>query len=540
MPRPASPRLSYDARVSQRKAVLVATILGSAIVFLDGTIVNVALDTIGRELPATFVARLEGLTYVNSAYFVVLSALLILAGALNDFFGRRRMFMIGLIGFGVASVACGVAPNMEFLIASRIVQAGFGALLVPGSLSIITAAFEGEERGRAIGLWAAGTSATLIVGPLLGGFLVQSVSWRAAFLINVPLIAIALWATIKVPESRDTDARGDFDWLGAGVIAIGVGGLAFGATRGQEQAWQDPIAWAALAIGAVAIVAVPILMLTRPRPLVPPSLFASRNFTVVNLSTFVIYGALYVTLAFQPLFLQGTLGYSPLAAGAVGIPIALLLTFLSTPAGQFSARFGPRLFMTIGPLVMAAGLLWLARIPASSESWRADLGDPATLLPPGAALLDVFLGLVVFGVGISMLVAPLTTALMSSVPVRNAGLGSAINNAVSRVGSPLVSAVLFIAITATFYPTLAGLVPGLDVNDPAVREQVQPLTSTSDGTDPALADAARQASTDAFHLAMLVAAGLLILGGAMNAVGIRNPSREPSSVDSSEALAPGP
>jgi EmrB/QacA subfamily drug resistance transporter len=516
---------AYDALVNQRTAILVAAILGSAIVFLDGTIVNVALDTIGRELPTTFVARLEGLTYVNSAYFVVLSALLILAGALNDFFGRRRMFRIGLAGFGVASVACGVAPNMEFLIASRVLQAAFGALLVPGSLSIITAAFDGEERGRAIGLWAAGTSATSIVGPLLGGFLVQSVSWRAAFLINVPLIAIALWATAKVPESRDADARGDFDWLGAGVIAIGVGGLAFGATRGQEQAWQDPIAWAALAIGAAAIVATPILMLTRPRALVPPTLFASRNFTVVNLSTFVIYGALYVTLAFQPLFLQGTLGYSPLAAGAVGIPIALMLTFLSTPAGQFSARFGPRLFMTIGPVVMAAGLLWLARIPADSEPWRADLGDLATLVPPGSTLVDVLIGLMVFGIGISMLVAPLTTALMSSVPVRNAGLGSAINNAVSRVGSPLVSAVLFIAITAAFYPTLAGLVPGVDVNDPEVREQVQPLTSTPEGTDPALADAARQASTDAFHLAMLVSAGLLVAGAAMNGVGIRNPPR---------------
>lgn len=511
--------------MTERTAVLVATILGSAIVFLDGTIINVALETIGRELPTTFVARLEGLTYVNSAYFVVLSALLILAGALNDYFGRRRMFRVGLIGFGAASVACGLAPNMEFLIASRIVQAAFGAVLVPGSLSIITAAFEGEERGRAIGLWAAGTSATSIVGPLLGGFLVQSVSWRAAFLINVPLIAIALWATARVPESRDTDARGEFDWLGAGVIAIGVGGLAFGATRGQEQAWQDPLAWVALAVGALAIVAVPILMLTRPRPLVPPSLFASRNFTVVNLSTFVIYGALYVTLAFQPLFLQGTLGYSPLAAGAVGIPIALMLTFLSTPAGQFSARFGPRLFMTIGPLVMAVGLIWLARIPAGSEPWQADLTDPSSLVPPGSTLVDVLIGLLIFGVGISMLVAPLTTALMGSIPVRNAGLGSAINNAVSRVGSPLVSAVLFIAITATFYPTLATLVPSVDVNDPELRAQVQPLTSTPEGTDPALADAAREASTGAFHLAMLVAAGLLIAGAAMNAIGIRNPPR---------------
>ena len=512
--------------MSQRTSILVATILGSAIVFLDATIVNVALESIGRELPSTFVGRLEGLTYVNSAYFAVLAALLVLAGALNDFYGRRRMFRIGLIGFGAASVACGLAPTMETLIAARILQGAFGAILVPGSLSIITAAFSGEERGRAIGLWASGTSATSIIGPLLGGFLVQALTWRLAFLINVPLVLLAMWATRTMPESRDDRARGDFDWLGAIVIAIAVGGLAFGATRGQEKQWQDPLAWIALGIGALAAVAVPLLMLNRPRPLVPPDLFRSRNFTVVNLSTFVIYGALYVSLAFQALFWQGTLGYSPLAAGAVGIPVALLLTFLSTPAGQVAARVGPRLFMSIGPVIMAAGLLWLARLPADSEPWLAELSDPATLIPPGGTLLDVVPGLVVFGVGISLLVAPLTTALMASVPVRNAGLGSAINNAVSRAGSPLVSAVLFIAITATFYPSLAAQAPGVDVNDPAVRAQVQPLASVPDDVDSELADAAQRASTDAFHLAMIVSAVLLLVGAAINAVGIRNPTPE--------------
>jgi EmrB/QacA subfamily drug resistance transporter len=515
--------------VSQRTAVLVATILGSAIVFLDATIVNVALDRIGQELPATLVARFEGITYVNSAYFTVLSALLILAGALNDYYGRRRMFQIGLAGFGAASVACGLAPTMELLIAARIFQAAFGAILVPASLSIITATFDGEERGRAIGLWASGTSATTIVGPLIGGFLVQAVSWRAAFLINVPLVLIGLWASRNMPESRDSEATGRFDWLGAAVIAIGVGGLAFGATRGQQMNWQDPVAWASLVVGAIATLAVPVLMLTRRDPLVPPSLFGSRNFTVVNLSTFVIYGALYVTLYVQPTFLQGTLGYTPVAAGVVGLPVVLLLTFLSTPAGQLAARYGPRLFLTLGPIIMAAGLLWLARIPPDSSPWRADLADPSTYLPPADVIVDVVLGQLVFGAGISMLVAPLTTALMSSVPVRNAGLGSAINNAVSRVGSPLISAVLFIAITGAFYPTLAALVPGLDVNDPQVRDEVQPLLSPPPDADPALADAARRASTDAFHLAMLVSAGLLVAGAALNGVGIRNPEREPTA-----------
>jgi hypothetical protein len=242
----------------------------------------------------------------------------------------------------------------------------------------------------------------------------------------------------------------------------------------------------------------------------------------VNLSTFVIYGALYVTLIFQSLYLQGTLGYSPVAAGAIGLPVGLMLTFLSTPAGQLSARFGPRLFMAVGPAIMGLGLLWLARIPADSTPWRADLTDPATLVPPGSAVVDVLLALFVFGFGISLLVAPLTTALMSSVPVRRAGLGSAINNAVSRVGAPLMSAVLFIAITASFYPLLSERVPGLTADD-ARELQIQPLASVPEGTDEELADAAREASTDAFHLAMLVSALLLFGGAAINAVGIRNP-----------------
>lgn len=522
--------------MSQRNGILLATIMGSAIVFLDSTIVNVALEAIGRELPTTFVARLEGLTYVNSAYLAVLAALLILAGALNDYHGRRRMFRIGLAGFGAASVACGLAPTMELLIVARMAQGAFGALLVPGSLSIITAAFDGEERGRAIGLWAAGTSATWIIGPLVGGALIQGFSWRLAFLINVPLVLLTLWASRSVPESRDEESTGHYDWLGAATIVVALGGLTFGATRGQQMSWDDPIAWAALAIGGAAAVLVPVLMLTRRRPLVPPSLFRSRNFTVVNLSTLVIYGALYVSLAFQALFLQGTLGYTPLAAGAAAIPVALLLTVLSTPAGQMAGRLGPRLFMSIGPLVMAAGVLWLARIPAGSASWRAEIGDPATYVPPPDALIDVLLGMFVFGLGMSLLVAPLTTALMSSVPVRNAGLASAINNAVSRAGSPLVGAVLFIAITATFYPSLAGLAPGIDVEDPAVRAQLQPLASVPAEVDPSVAAAAQEASTDAFHLAMMVSAGLLLVGSAINAVGIRNPSRR--ELDAAAAASP--
>jgi EmrB/QacA subfamily drug resistance transporter len=503
----------------RRGPVLLAVILGSGIVFLDSTVVNVALETIGRELPGTVVGQLEGLTYATGGYLAVLAALLIPAGALSDAYGRRRVFGVGLVAFGVASTACGLAPTMELLIAFRLLQGAAGALLVPGALAIITASFDGEERGRAIGLWAAATAVLTTLGPLVGGLLVQTLTWRAAFLVNLPLVAVAILALRRVPESRDEHASGRVDWPGALVAVVAVGGLAFGATRGQEQQWQDPVAFAALAVGAVALVAFPVLMAVRPNPLVPLELFRRRSFAVVNLSTLVIYGALYVSLMFQSLFLQGTLGYTPLAASVLALPMGVLLALVSTPAGRLAGRIGARPFLVIGPLVMAGGLLWLGRIPPTSGGWAAEPGNLASLVPPVAYLVDVLPGGVLFGVGLSLLVAPLTTALMSSVPVRHAGLGSAINNAISRVGAPLASAALFIAITATFAPALVAAVPGFDPATAATLGIV-PLAPPPAGTSPALAEAIVAASTDAFHLAMVVAAALLIAGAFVNLVGL--------------------
>jgi EmrB/QacA subfamily drug resistance transporter len=519
----------------RRGPVLLAVVLGSGIVFLDGTIVNVALATIGRELPATLVGRLEGLTYVSSGYLAVLAALLILAGALSDSLGRRRIFRLGLFGFGITSAACGMAPTMEVLILARLLQGAAGALLVPGALSIITASFAGEERGHAIGVWAASTSALVTLGPLVGGFLVQAVSWRAAFLVNLPLVVIALVALRAVPESRNEAASTRFDWLGAVVAAVAVGGLAFGATRGEEQAWHDPIAFVALAVGALALVAFPVLMAVRPNPLVPLGMFRSRNFSVVNLSTLVIYGALYVSLTFQNLFLQGTLGYTPLASGIIGIPSSLLLTLLSTPAGRLAARYGARPFMVAGPLLMAMGLLWISRIPSTSAAWHAVPGSAASLVPPVDFLVDVLPSTLLFGIGISLLVAPLTTALMASVPVARAGLGSAINNAVSRVGAPLVSAVLFIAITATFTPSLTAKVPAYDRSVPPFST-IQPLAPVPAGTPSDLAAAAQAASTEAFQLAMRVAGGLLLFGALVNLVGLER--RRTASTGDAEPAGP--
>src|SRR3989442_11342003 len=225
--------------MSTKRWILIAAVLGSGIVFLDSTVVNVALPKIGRDLPRLFLGVLEGQSYVYNAYLLTLSALLILAGAVNDFYGRKRTFLLGLVGFGATSVLCGFAPNMELLVLFRVLQGATGALLVPGSLALITANFSGEEQGRAFGTWAGASGATTILGPLIGGVLVDTISWRAAFFINVPLVAVAAWATWKhVPESRDEQASSQFDWIGAAILALAVGGLAFGTIYGQQPAWH--------------------------------------------------------------------------------------------------------------------------------------------------------------------------------------------------------------------------------------------------------------------------------------------------------------
>src|SRR5437879_5221138 len=332
----------------RRRWILVAAVLGSGIVFLDSPVVNVAPPRIGQDLPRLWFGVLEGQSYVYNAYMLSLCALLILAGALSDVYGRRRMFLWGLVGFGVTSVLCGLAPNMEFLVLFRVLQGVAGAILVPGSLALLTANFEGEAQGRAFGLWAGASGATTILGPFIGGLLVDTISWRAAFLINVPLILIALWATVvHVPESRDETASAHFDWLGSAIVALAVGGLAFGTIYGQQRDWQDPLGYLALAIGVVCTIGLPFYMARARHPLIPLSLFRSRNFTVTNISTLVIYGALYVTFYYVTLFLQGTIGYTAAAAGLAGIPGSLFLTFLSARFGALGGRVGLRLYLTM-------------------------------------------------------------------------------------------------------------------------------------------------------------------------------------------------
>jgi EmrB/QacA subfamily drug resistance transporter len=508
---------------------LAATVLASATVFLDSTIVNVALPRIGRDLPHSLVGVLEGQTYVYTGYLLSLSTLLILAGALTDAYGRRRMFMLGLAGFGVVSALCGLAPNLETLVVLRVLQGVAGAFLVPGSLALITAGFSGPSRGRAFGIWSGASSGTTLIGPALGGVLVDTISWRAAFLINIPIIAVALYATWRhVPESRSDAPSAGFDWLGAIVVGLAVGGLAFGTVYGQQREWRDPVAYIVLAVGAVATIGLPFVMARRRNPLIPLRLFKSRAFSTINISTLLIYGALYALGYNFALYVQGTLGYSATAAGLVGIPGTLLLAALSPRFGTLAGRYGPRLFLIVGPLVMAAGVLLYARIPPTSAAWQLRPNAPGTFFPPTAFLVDFLPASILFGIGIGILVAPLTAALMASVPVANAGLASSINNAISRIGPQLAGAVIFVAVTAVFYSSLASRIPGTDPNAASLRAEVSPLNRPTATAPANVAVQARYASGDAFRTAMLIAAGLLVAGAAVNAVGLRG---QPRSTD---------
>ena len=453
--------------MTDKTGTLWAAILGSCIVFLDSSVVTVALPRIGRDLPAHFIGVLEGQSYVYSGYLLAESAFLILAGGLTDTYGRRRIFRLGLAGFGASSILSGLAPTLEWLVVFRILQGVAGALLVPGSLALITAAFSGEEQGRAFGVWSGASAGLAMVGPVVGGLVVGTIS-------------------------------------------------------GQQREWRSPVAFAALAIGAVATTLLPWWMRRVSHPLVPPALFHSRNFTVKNLSTLVIYAALAVAFYYLPLFLQGTLGYSAAAAGVATVPGVLFMALFSARFGALATRFGARWFLVAGPTLMALGVLWLARVPSTSPAWGLRLSAIATFAPPAGYLTDLLPGLLVFGLGAMLMVAPLTAALMASVPVEHAGVASAINTAISDVGPQLAIAVLFVVMTTNFYGVLARDVPGLDVASPALRRQVAPLDAPSPGVSPQVLGAAREASTGAFRLAMLAGAALLLAGAAINAA-VRTP-----------------
>lgn len=441
---------------------MLATVLGSSVASLDATVVNIALPRIGAAL-GTDVA---GLQWTLNGYTLTLASFILLGGSFGDRFGRRKVFVAGAVGFAVASLLCGAAVNIEMLVAARVLQGVAGAMLTPGSLALISASIDHRDQGAAIGLWSGFGGVAGALGPFVGGWLIEVAGWRSIFFINIPLVLVVVLVSLRhVPESRDPNAAGRIDLPGALVVAVALGALTLGLIDAV------PLL---VGTGLLLLAVFVRIELRSDHPLVPPSLFASRVFTAANLVTLAVYAALGGVFFLLVLELQLVAGYSPLLSGVATIPITVLMLALSAPAGRWAQRHGPRLPMTSGPVLAASGLMLLPRIG------------------PGASYpVDVLPGVLVFGLGLSVLVAPLTGAVIGAVAASEAGIASGVNNAVARTAQLLAVAAL---------PGLAGITGALD--------------------DPAAFDSG-------FAVAMWICAGLLLTGALLAAVLLRPPRRKP-------------
>jgi EmrB/QacA subfamily drug resistance transporter len=447
------------------RAVVAAATLGSGMSLLDGTVVNVALRTIGEDLDAD----LAELQWINNGYLLTLASLILLGGSLGDRYGRRRMFVLGTVLFAGASVLCGLAPTPEVLIAARLLQGVGGGLLTPGSLAMIQGVFVHDDRAPAIGAWSGLGSIAAAAGPLVGGVLIEYASWRWIFLINVPLAVLTVWIALRhVPESRDPRPPERFDYVGSVLVMV-----ALGATTYALIEWGARMAVPAVVVGLAAAVGFVVVEARSSHPMLPLSIFRSRTFSAANSMTLLVYGALGAVIFFLVLQLQTVAGYGPLGAGLATLPITICMVFLASRGGRLSNRIGPRIPMTAGPIVMGLGTAWLLGAGEDTTYW-----------------LDVLPPLTVFGLGLALMVAPLTATVLAAAPDEVAGLASGVNNAVARTGSLLAVAAL---------PPLVGL-------------------AGDDYAEPAILDAG-------FESAMMICAALLVLGGLLSWVAI--PGRIP-------------
>lgn len=454
-----------------QRLTLVAAILGSAVATIDGTVVNVALPAIQDDLGG----GLQAQQWIANAYTLTLGSLILIGGSLGDIFGTRRVFMLGVASFGVLSVACAAAPTAETLIVARALQGAAGALLLPSSLALIVAAFSRRERGAAIGTWTAWGGIAAIIGPLAGGAIVDQASWRWIFAVNIPLLLVTLLlARSAVPHSPSAPGR-RIDVLGAGLCALGLAGVVFALIEQPRYGWSSPAIVVPLAGGAAALAAFLVHERRTPQPMLRLDLFRRRNFAIGNLETLSMYAGLSILFFFLVIFLQEVAGYTALQAGLTTIPVTLIMFALSGRMGALADRFGPRLFMGAGPLVAAAGILLFLRAGLHT-SYLSDL------LP----------ALVVFALGLAMTVAPLTSAVLADADESDAGIASAINNAIARVAG-------LIGISA-----VGAVVAGRLVGDTF---------------------APNSESVDAFHLAVAACAVLVAAGGVVAAFGIENPRR---------------
>jgi len=508
--------------------VLVATILGSSMAFIDGTVVNVALPVLQIELHATATE----VQWVVEAYSLFLAALILVGGSLGDHFGRRRIYALGIVLFTLASVGCGLAPTVTVLIAARAFQGVGGALLVPGSLAIISASFDTQHRGRAIGTWSGFTAITSAIGPVLGGLLVQYASWRWVFFINVPLAVIVLLVLFwRVPESRN-EALGEharLDWLGAFLATLGLGGIVFGLIESNDLGFSNGLVLLSLAIGIVALLAFLLVEARSQSPMLPLTLFRSRTFSGANVLTFLLYAALGASLFFLPFNLIRVQGYTPTEAGAANLPLILLMFFLSRWSGGLVTRYGAKLPLIIGPLTAALGFALFALPDIGGSYWTT-----------------YFPAVVVLGIGMSVSVAPLTTAVMGSVDQQYVGTASGVNNAVSRTAGLIAIAVFGIIVLAVFSSSLASHLTAVSVPagiHQSIIEQQNKLvgieipTGVSAATHTAVQRAIAESFIASFRVIMLLSSvlavcsslcSLLLIEGKPPSIYKKAPDSEPA------------